>query len=117
MGFDPQTDSVRPCCLFSKSSVAVPDSVAGLSRTDSSFASLLWPVVGHIRSERTAGSSVADQRCNGAASPSGPQEALIINISFYVISYQNRQLNHQSIVKVGCDGRHAKRAFFQINPM
>ncbi|KAG9904325.1 hypothetical protein KCU98_g6885, partial [Aureobasidium melanogenum] len=45
MGFDTQTVPVRSCCLFSISSAAVPDTVAGLSRTDSSFASLLWPVV------------------------------------------------------------------------
>jgi hypothetical protein len=45
MGFDTQTDPDRFCCLSSISSAAVPDTVAGLSRTDSSFASLLWPVV------------------------------------------------------------------------
>jgi len=45
MGFDTQTDPVRFCCLSSISAATVPDTVAGLSRTDSSFASLLWPVV------------------------------------------------------------------------
>ncbi|CAD0095796.1 unnamed protein product [Aureobasidium vineae] len=45
MGFDTDTVPVRFCCPFSISSPAVPDTVAGLSRTDSSFASLLWPVV------------------------------------------------------------------------
>lgn len=45
MGFDTQTLPVRSCCLSSISSATVPDTVAGLSRTDSSFASLLWPVV------------------------------------------------------------------------
>ena len=44
MGFDTQTDPVRFCCLSSISAATVPDTVAGLSRTDSSFASLLWPV-------------------------------------------------------------------------